>query len=565
MIVGIDLGTTNSLVAVWRDGQPELIPNALGQTLTPSVVAWKEPDSLVIGMAARDQLATRPEHTAALFKRYMGSEKKVQLGPHEFLPEELSAILLRALKADAEAALGVPVHEAIITVPAYFSDAQRKATQRAGQLAGLKVERLLNEPTAAALAYGLHDLTQESKFLVFDLGGGTFDVSVLEMFDGVMEVRASAGDNFLGGEDFALAIAKWFAHQHGQKWDELSVADRALLQHAAERGKRQLSARTTADLSVTLANGALWNSTLTEQAFETLVEPLMARISVPIRRSLRDAKLRSEDLDRIVLAGGATRMPLIRRMVARLFGKIPATTIHPDEVVALGAGVQAGLKARDAALRDVVLTDVSPYSLGVEVVERLDAQRVLEGKFLPIIERNTVVPASRVERVYTAEDHQQAIRVRVFQGESREVDQNIALGSLEVPVPRLPEGQPLDIRFTYDINGILEVEATVVKTGVVKRLVIQHSGTTLTEAQLQARLTELAALKVHPREQSAHQALLTWANRLYQERLGEEREQVARLLTAFETVLERQDPRECAEAARQVQQALSALDSDGWS
>lgn len=371
MIIGIDLGTTNSLVAVWEDGQPRLIPNSLGDYLTPSCVSLDEDGTILVGRAARERLQTHPDKTAAVFKRFMGSERTIRLGKREFRAEELSALVLRSLKEDVEAALGQPITEAIITVPAYFSDAQRKATRAAGVMAGLKVDRLLNEPTAAALAYGIHQLGAETRFLVFDLGGGTFDVSVLDMFEGVMEVRASAGDNFLGGEDFVACIIDRFFDQ--AKAPAKLKTDAAFMQRLTaqvEAAKRALSEQPAATIEVA-HNSDTYTLELDEATFEQICAPLLQRLRAPVERALRDANLRGTDLDKIVLAGGATRMPVVRRMVARMFGRFPECEINPDEVVALGAAVQAGLKMKDAALDDVVMTDVAPYSLGVAVAMQL--------------------------------------------------------------------------------------------------------------------------------------------------------------------------------------------------
>ncbi len=311
MIVGIDLGTTNSLVAVWKDGGPRLVPNALGAFLTPSCVGVDDDGQILVGEAARERLQTHPQRTASLFKRHMGSTRTSRLADRDYRPEELSALVLRSLKADAEAFLGEAVTEAVITVPAYFSDAQRKATRVAGELAGLKVERLLNEPTAAALAYGLHEGGAETQFLVFDLGGGTFDVSILEMFDGVMEVRASAGDNMLGGEDFAnLLVEQAFANGIPNK----ARNDAAFMQRLvarAESAKRDIGANGSAAFDVRWENSEA-NVTLDADAFEKLSQPLMDRLWRPIERALRDARIRAADLNNVVLAGGATRMPMIR-------------------------------------------------------------------------------------------------------------------------------------------------------------------------------------------------------------------------------------------------------------
>lgn len=401
MIVGIDLGTTHSLVAVWRDGATELVANALGHTLTPSVVGLDDQGRVLVGQAARERLHTHPHLTTALFKLYMGSNQQVTLGGRAYRPEELSALVLKSLKEDVERAYGEPVTEAVISVPAYFSDAQRKATRVAGELAGLRVDKLINEPTAAALAYGLHQRDKETSFLVFDLGGGTFDVSILELFEGVMEVRASAGDNYLGGEDFDQLLLEHFVQ--AQQGNDFPGATTLLqpLRREAERVRRQLGQAQQADFVVRV-EGREWRHVYTQDALADLFAPLLARLRTPIERALRDARIRASDLDEVLLVGGTTRMPLVRKLAAGLFGRFPSISLNPDEVVAHGAAVQAALKARDAALEEVVLTDVCSYTLGMETVRQV-GDRHESGHYLPIIERNSVVPVSRVQTVYTCQ------------------------------------------------------------------------------------------------------------------------------------------------------------------
>jgi molecular chaperone HscC len=565
MIVGIDLGTTNSLVAVWDKGGSRLIPNSLGEVLTPSCVSLDDDGSVLVGRAARERLQTHPDRTAAVFKRYMGSDKLIRLGKRDFRAEELSALILRALKEDAEAALGQPVTEAIVTVPAYFSDAQRKATRAAGQLAGLKVDRLLNEPTAAALAYGIHLRGSESRFLVFDLGGGTFDVSVLELFEGVMEVRASAGDNFLGGEDFVMCLVDRFFEHHdlpGRLKKDGQFMQRLVAQ--AEAAKRALSESPRAAIRA-VHDGAEYAMEIDEAALEKLCAQLLTRLRDPVERALRDANLRGTELDNIVLAGGATRMPMIRRMVARMFGRFPAAEINPDEVVALGAAVQAGLKMKDAALNEVVMTDVSPYSLGIDVSVQLGDGTYSHGHFDPIIERNSPVPTSRVKRYHPINDHQAQLDLNVFQGEARLAKDNIHLGCLHVPLPRAPGRESgIDVRFTYDVNGLLQVEATVLKTQKTFALVIEGNPGLLSDEEIEERFEALSDLKIHPRERMENRTLLARAERLYQQLRGQEREWLGARITMFEKVLESQDVRTIAPHARQFEETLDGIERQNF-
>jgi molecular chaperone HscC len=565
MIVGIDLGTTNSLIAVWENGQARLIPNSVGELLTPSCVSIDDDGSVLVGRAARERLQTHPRASAGNFKRMMGSDTTVMLGKRAFRPEELSAMVLRSLKDDAEAALGQPVTEAIITVPAYFSDAQRKATRAAGQLAGLKVERLLNEPTAAALAYGIHQKDSETKFLVFDLGGGTFDVSVLDLFENVMEVRASAGDNYLGGEDFvALLVERFF---DSAKVPQALKGDARFMQrlHAqVELAKRALSEAPQA--SIRVGDGkAEYAMELDEALLEKSCADLLTRLRHPVERALRDARLPIAELDNIVLAGGATRMPAVRRMVARMFGRFPACDINPDEVVALGAAVQAGLKMNDAALDEVVMTDVAPYSLGTDTVMHLDGGRYSHGHFDPIIERNTVIPVSRVKRYFPVKDNQAAVELNIYQGEARMAKDNIKLGQLSIKLPpALCSENPVDVRLTYDVNGLLQVEATLVRTGEVHALVIEGNPGMLTDTEIEQRFALLAELKIHPRDQMANRTLLARGERLYQQLRGMPREQLGHQATVFETALESQDRHLIAPAAAEFARVLDYFEHQSF-
>lgn len=565
MIVGIDLGTTNSLIAVWEDGAARLIPNSLGEILTPSCVSVDEDGTILVGRAARERLQTHPDRTAAVFKRYMGSDRTLRLGQRDFRPEELSALILRSLKEDAEAVLGHPVTEAIITVPAYFSDSQRKATRAAGQLAGLKVDRLLNEPTAAALAYGIHQRDAETRFLVFDLGGGTFDVSVLDLFEGVMEVRASAGDNMLGGEDFVLAMVDHFLAHHklpATLKNEPYFMQRLLA--SCERAKRALSDSSSASIEI-YHDDVQYTLALDEAALERICTVLLRRLRDPIERALRDANLKISELDNIVLAGGATRMPVVRKLVARMFGRFPACDINPDEVVALGAAVQAGLKMRDAALDEVVMTDVSPYSLGIEVSMQLGERNFAGGHFDPIIERNTPVPVSRVKQYHPVSDKQKWLELRVFQGEARMTRDNILLGSLKV---KLAGGaiadSGVDIRFTYDVNGLLQVEATVTATSAVHTLVIEGNPGLLSEADIAKRFVSLSELKIHPRDRIEHRTLLARGERLYQLMRGQGREWFGAQIVLFEQALDSQDKRVVEPARKQFEAMLNDIEHDSF-
>jgi molecular chaperone HscC len=553
MIVGIDLGTTNSLVGVWSDQRPILIPNALGQVLTPSVVSLAEDGQVLVGQAARDRLITHPGRTASVFKRYMGTDRQIALGNRSYRAEELSALVLQSLKADAEAHLGEKVTQAVITVPAYFNDAQRKATKAAGQLAGLSVEHLLTEPTAAALAYGFTGAGAESTILVIDLGGGTLDVSILHSFEGIMEVKATAGDIWLGGEDFTEILVAAFKADMGKDIGG-TLPFEGLLRSQAEQAKRALGVAEAATLSVPQGGKALeWR--ISRERYEQMCEPLLAKIRMPLERAIRDSRIAPETLSRIIFAGGASRMPMFRRMISRLFRQLPLSTIDPDEVVGRGACVRAGLIAGGVGLEEHVLTDVAPFTLGVGISNKTPAG-LIEGLFLPLIERNSTIPTSRSHTLSTLFDNQERILVRIYQGESRFVRDNAYLGEITAPVPKGAAGrEKIDVRFTYDDSGLLEVDVTVLSNGMRRNLVIEGNPGLLSNEERGKRLADFEALKIHPREESVNAAVTARALRVFEETIGDTRLIVTGALDAFLAALESQRGEEI-EAARV---ALTAL------
>ena len=561
MIVGIDLGTTNSAIAVWQDDAPQLIPNALGEMLTPSAVSVDRDGTTYVGAAALDRLATQPENTATSLKRYMGTERKLRLGKKEWRPEDLSALVLRTLCDDAEALLGARPVEAVITVPAYFNDRQRKATRHAGELAGLTVRRLINAPTAAALAFGLQDQEDREPFLVFDLGGDTFDVSIVEKFEGVVEVRASAGDNRLGGDDFNTALAarmKPLVDPDG-RLEKLDARQReAMLHRAAETTRRQLSVEDKATFAVVIGEDRL-TAEITADMFEAACEDLLRRLREPVARALRDCAFDVAELGDIVLVGGSSRMPVVRKAITRMFGRFPNSSVHPDHAVALGAAIQAGLLSRDAALDEIRIADVCPFTLGVDSVERDSRGGMQHGIFSPIIDRNTPVPVSRMSSYFTVQDNQKEVLFNIYQGEAREVSGNIHLGAVKVPVPARPAGQAgADVRFSYDSSGLLEVDVSVHETGVTRTLVIAGEAETLTDREVAARRDALAKLKFHPREDAENVALMARAERIYEDFVGEERRMIGQWITDFAGALDSQDPRRIAEARAVLQQQLEA-------
>ncbi|MGG2102916.1 Hsp70 family protein [Stenotrophomonas sp. NRRL B-14846] len=561
MIVGIDLGTTHSLIGMHTAAGPQLFPNAHGELLTPSVVSLVD-GAVLVGQPARDRLVSHPQQTVAHFKRWMGSDRETRLGERSFRPEELSAMVLRSLLADAEAALGHKVEEAVISVPAYFSDAQRKATRAAGELAGIRVERLINEPTAAALAYGLQERDGEGRVLVLDLGGGTFDVSILELFDGVVEVHASAGDNFLGGEDFLQVLVQAFHADHGTSASDLSAAEQAQLLRRLELFKRELSQSGTASPQLPLA-GSERQWQLDEARYAQLCEPLLLRMRTPIERAIRDARLKPEALDDIILVGGAVRMPMVSRLATRMFGRLPLRHVHPDQAIALGAAVAAGLKARDESLREVVLTDVCPYTLGTQVSRQDASGGKRSGYFHPIIQRNSVVPVSREDRFFPLHEQQRVVVIDVYQGESPMVDRNIKLGELTLPLThRGPlHERSVTARFTYDVNGLLQIEVTEDATGKRQELILEQNPGVLSPAEIEQRLHALQNLKVHPRDAQPNLAVVARAERLYEE-LIHHREQLQSWLSHFRHVLDGQDTVTVERHRRELTEALDALERD---
>jgi molecular chaperone DnaK len=494
-IVGIDLGTTNSVVAIMEGGEAKVIANLEGNRLTPSVVAFTDKGDILVGDPAKRQAVTNPKRTIYSIKRFMGrrhaevaSEEKivpyevvggaseyvkVKLGDKQFTPPEVSAHVLRKLKEAAESYLGHKVNRAVITVPAYFNDAQRQATKDAGQIAGLEVDRIINEPTAAALAYGLQK-KKEEKIVVFDLGGGTFDVSVLEVGDDVVEVLSTNGDTHLGGDDFDEELINFIADKFKKENSiDLRKDPMALqrLREAAEKGKKELSSSQTTDINLPFitadASGAKHlQMTITRAEFEKLVDHLIERCRGPVEKALADAKLKTGQIDEVVLVGGSTRVPKVQELVRKMFNKEPHKGVNPDEVVAVGAAIQGGIIAGD--VKDVVLLDVTPLSLGIET----------EGGVMTVlVERNTTIPTEKKETFSTAADNQTAVTVRVFQGERKMATDNRLLGQFNLDgIPPAPRGMPqIQVAFNLDVNGILNVSAKDLGTGKEQTVKIEQS------------------------------------------------------------------------------------------
>ena len=563
MIVGIDLGTTNSLISLWKDGQPVLVPNIHESFLTPSVVGLYEEDQVLIGEPALERLVTHPQLTAAEFKRYMGTDKQLTLGHRRFRPEELSSLVIRSLLDDVERHCGERPSRAVITVPAYFNDLQRKATRTAGELAGVEVVRLLNEPTAAALSWGVHEKPGDAKLVIVDLGGGTFDVSILDQFDSVIEILGSGGDNFLGGADFTQALVELMQETlRGRGLAQWQLDQAApLLLRKAEQAKQAFNTERELSVSVVIDEDE-HEITLSVDEYKTAVKPLIRRISSPIIRTLRDTKLDQGDINDVVLIGGASRMQVFRDEIVRMFGRFPANTASPDEIVALGAGVLVGLEEDDQHLQEVVLTDVMPFTLGVEISREDSQLGLMGGYYMPIIERNRHIPTSRVETVYTTHDDQKGIKVNVYQGESPVVKDNVYIGSLDVDVTPRPRGEEAaDIRFTYDVNGALEVEVTVHSTQAVAQHIFSSPSGHMSDEEVAERFEKLKVLKTHPRDAVINTTLMSRAYRMYAEFIGDARQVIAEHIYLFERELASQDEERISDARARLQALFAELEA----
>lgn len=544
-MIGIDLGTTNSLATYIDDnGEIQFIKNEYGNILIPSVVGIDENDDIVVGELAKERRMMNAGETASNFKRRMGTDAKIKVKNRTFDAQMLSSFVLKHLKENAEKQLNEKINRAIISVPAYFNDKQRRDTKVAAELAGLTVERLINEPTAAALSLGSNILNQNLKFIVLDLGGGTFDVTLLETFEDIMEVLSISGDTMLGGEDFTTKICEIFLKNIKLSIADLSRDERTKLYTKADRAKKLISLKNV-EIEMEI-KGKKYKSEITQENFRETVKPLLVKMKVAIDKALQDGNTDAREIEKVILVGGAVKLGIIEEFVEKYFHKMRGEKIYfnnddfiennklvsiaadPDTVVAYGVGIAVGMKERNKVFKERILTDVCPFTLGTEIVGR---------RFAPIIPRNTTVPTSRSEYFYTIEDYQSQVTVGIYQGESLNIDDNLFLGEFLLDVPQNLAGkEAINVRFTYDINGILEVEATVVSTGLKKSKLIVNGD--LSEEEKNEKIKMLEEIKIQSENKNKDKLLLERANRIYAEIVNTEiRNHISEYLENYQKIV----------------------------
>ena len=544
-MIGIDLGTTNSLATYIDDnGEIQFVKNEYGNILIPSVVGIDENDDIIVGELAKERRMMNAGETASNFKRRMGTDAKIKVKNRTFDAQMLSSFVLKHLKENAEKQLSEKIDRAIISVPAYFNDKQRRDTKMAAELAGLTVERLINEPTAAALSLGSNILNQNLKFIVLDLGGGTFDVTLLETFEDIMEVLSISGDTMLGGEDFTTKICEIFLKNIKLSIADLSRDERTKLYTKADRAKKLISLKNV-EIEMEI-KGKKYKSEITQENFRETVKPLLVKMKVAIDKALQDGNTDAREIEKVILVGGAVKLGIIEEFVEKYFHKMRGEKIYfnnddfiennklvsiaadPDTVVAYGVGIAVGMKERNKVFKERILTDVCPFTLGTEIVGR---------RFAPIIPRNTTVPTSRSEYFYTIEDYQSQVTVGIYQGESLNIDDNLFLGEFLLDVPQNLAGkEAINVRFTYDINGILEVEATVVSTGLKKSKLIVNGD--LSEEEKNEKIKMLEEIKIQSENKNKDKLLLERANRIYAEIVNTEiRNHISEYLENYQKIV----------------------------
>ena len=569
-MIGIDLGTTNSLATYIDDnGEIQFIKNEYGNILIPSVVGIDENDDIIVGELAKERRMMNTGETASNFKRRMGTDAKIKVKNRTFDAQMLSSFVLKHLKENAEKQLNEKINRAIISVPAYFNDKQRRDTKMAAELAGLTVERLINEPTAAALSLGSNILNQNLKFIVLDLGGGTFDVTLLETFENIMDVISISGDTMLGGEDFTTKICEIFLKNIGLSISDLSRDERTKLYTKADRAKKLISLK---DVEIELEiKGKDYKVEITQADFRAAVKPLLVKIKVAIDKALQDGNTDAREIEKVVLVGGAVKLGIIEEFTEKYFHKMRGEKIYfssenfiennklvsivaaPDTVVAYGVGVAVGMKERNKMFKERILTDVCPFTLGTELVGK---------RFAPIIPRNTTVPTSKSEYFYTIDDYQDKVNVGIYQGESLNIDDNLFLGNFLIDVPRNIAGkEAINVRFTYDINGILEVEATVVSTGLKKSKLIVNGD--LSEEEKNEKIKMLEEIKIQSENKNKDKLLLERANRIYAEIVNTEiRNHISGYLKNYQMIVATGDRIRIQKAKESFSQFLDKIDPE---
>ncbi len=558
-VIGIDLGTTNSLAVCWKNGKAELIKNSMDEIYTPSAVSIDENGEILIGKIARERLISHPDLSASEFKRDMGMRNSHNLGGRSFTPEELSSLVLRKIKEDAEAFLGEPVEEAVISVPAYFDDNCRNATKTAARLSGLKVERLVNEPSAAALAYlSAHDY-RDGTFMIVDFGGGTLDVSVVDAFDSVIEILAVAGNNHLGGKDFNEAIARYFCSENGLDYDSMPSDSRAVIYRTAENCKQALSASPMTIMAANI-NGKQYSISLDNNRLIEICSDIFEKISQPIRKVIHDSRCSVSEIDDIILVGGSCRMPTVRAYIEKTTGRSVCTDINPDTAIAVGAGIFAGIKSRNEELKDVILTDICPFSLGTNAMDARTGENLMSF----IIERNTSLPASRVKTFYAGCDDQKKVSVHIYQGESMLPLKNLLLGELILDTPPVKKGEPIiSVRLTYDINGILIVDVTTLADNKTQSKIFLSRTSTLTEDEIENARKRMEKLKISPAENEENRLLIARAERIFEESLSVERDIIMRYLGSFKSAVGHGNSREIRIAYEALDKILDRIEGGG--
>ena len=555
-VIGIDLWITNSLGAYWKDGRVQLIPMEGESFLLPSVVGYVEGEGFLAGAAAKERLIPHAGDTAASFKRFMGTAKEYHLGGRAYTPMELSAMILERIKRNAEFYLQEEIEEAVITVPAYFNDKQRSDTRKAAQIAGLKAERLINEPSAAALAYRREYGEEDRTLLVFDFGGGTLDLSYVECFDNVIEIIAVAGDNHLGGDDIDEAVSEYFCRENGLQPEELTRQEQAGLRKRSEEAKCALEKQEEAAMELTVG-GRVCRAVLNEERLFEICMPLFGKIKQLFLRILEDADSRVSGIDDLIMVGGSSKLGVVKRFLRELLGKEPIVLGETDKVVAYGAGVYAGIRQRKEEIRDLLLTDVCPFTLGIGVNNRANRDKNILN---PMIERNSTLPASRKDRFVTVYDYQKEIKIRIYQGEEYYVDDDVLLGELSIEVALRPAGQAwVDVQFTYDINGILHV---AVENEMGERRQILLANQTLSEEELERYAREMEKIMLPPLQQPENQKMLACLLEYYEKSTGRRRETIAALTDRILAGLASGRKKEVRNARELAEQWLTRLQQE---